>query len=238
MKTTLARSLLIANLFMLVLPTAANAEPHGKRGETLADFKAAFAAAHPSCEEIVYKSQRDRCIERTPEIVKQCVDAQLSCDVPGSDGKPLDPSQLQVTLKAWQADLERLNADKEAKQRQVNEARDDATRDKARAELKHLNDDIVKLDQQITAGKTELMDKEHTVGERMTHAETCVALRDESSRFYRDAKEFADNENDSQIAPLAKKLSLRYENAQALNAKASEKYDATKAKCEALKRKF
>ena len=46
------------------------------------------------------------------------------------------------------------------------------------------------------------------------------------------------SEDDPEIVALAKKLAPRYEDAKALNAKASAQYDKAKTACEDLRRKF
>jgi hypothetical protein len=228
-------------ILAIPLTALANEEPRGKRAQSLGDFKAAVAAAHPSCNEIVYPSEREKCTGRTDEITKRCKEESWSCDKPGPDGKPLDPTALKAKLQQNEDQITKLKADKEKKEQEVNnisEAKDNAKREQLRREIQHLADDIVKLEGIASDGHQELIDKERSVADKMSAAEVCVSLREQSTLILNDAKSYADDEDDKAIAPLAKQLATRYADANGKHAAASDVYNAAKSKCESLKRKF
>jgi len=215
--------------------------PRGARGQSLGDFKAAVAAAHPSCEEIPYKAQRDKCVDRMAEVGKRCKEEAFSCDKPGPDGKPLDPTALKAKLAQTEDQLTSLKAEKARREVEVGnitEAKDDDKREILKKEIKRLADEIAKLEKVAADSHNELQDKERFVGDKMFAAETCVSLRDQLILTIGDARSFADNEDQAAIAPLAKKLVTRYDDAKAKHAAASDGYNAAKSKCEDLKRKF
>jgi hypothetical protein len=231
----------LITFFLTAGLAAAGDEPRGQRGESLGDFKAAVAAARLSCDEIPYKAQREKCLDRAAEVTTRCKEEAWSCDKPGPDGKPLDPTALKAKLAQTEEQLANLKAEKARREVEVGnitEAKDDAKREVLRKEIKRLADEIAKLEKVAADSHNELQDKERFVGDKMFADETCISLRDQLILNLGEARSYAGNEDQAAIAPLAKKLVARYDDAKAKHSAASDGYTAAKSKCEDLKRKF
>jgi hypothetical protein len=168
--------------------------------QSLNDFQKAVSEANSDngCESIPYPNIKDRCRGKRDGVKDYCKVEELSCD-------EFDPSGIQRKVGEMSGKIDQLKRDRDNLQSKLSSATDQDKND-IQNKINDLNKQIQDFQGKIEEFNTKRNDEKSKIRDRIEKGKTCLDLRIDVQKIFKEAKEQAAAETDPAIKALAEKL--------------------------------